>query len=94
MTPFRVLDVLQFDPSELPRPYVRFVRAATTIGALLFGAVAAWGYVATSRALDSRASDIEAALTLMKAGFLFVLTGACGGMSLVLAIIAARCWRA
>jgi hypothetical protein len=87
-------DLLAFDPESLPPGYLRFLRAATTAGALVFAAIGIWGYVMASRALSEKASDITAMLLLMKFLFFFATTGVSGAMALVLAIISYRCWRA
>lgn len=92
MLPIRTLDFLSFDPTRLPEGYVRFVRAATTAGVAVFASAGVYGYVMLDRTLARKATDIEAVLLLMKAAFLFVLTGASAAMAVVLGIISIRCW--
>jgi len=81
-----------FDPTGMPRGYVRFVGTTTAFGAVLFGGLAVWGFIQTGRTLSAHGQDIMAVLQLMKAAFLFVITGVSGAMAAVLAWVTLRCW--
>lgn len=76
----------------MPRGYVRFVGITTAIGAVMFGGIAVWGFIQTDRTLSAHGRDIMAVLQLMKAAFLFVVTGVSGAMAVVLAWVTLRCW--
>lgn len=85
---------LSFDPYSVPPSYARFVRVATTIGAVFFAAVTVYGWRGTSAALASPGHDIDAILGFVKFIFFFAITGIAGGATVALSIVAVRCWTA
>jgi hypothetical protein len=84
--------MLAFDPDAIPQSWLRVVQVASTLGALFFGGLTVYGYVLASRTLALRATDIGAMLLFIKFLILFVVTGVCGALTLVLGFVSVRCW--
>ena len=89
-----MIDFLAFDPQGLPRGYLVFLRIAMTAGAVVFGAIAIYGYGMADHALSERVSDIMAMFLFFKFLFFFAIAGVAAAMALILTFISYRCWRA